>query len=404
MTTTNDGKRKRVYQQWQGNETFFCWGYLVGGPNWRASLGTAFLLLAPSGIFLGFVAPYVTREVHAIIMVFSVLLPVLCGIFLFLTACRDPGVIPRQEPDDEYLAGRKPRTQEVMVNGHRVVIRYNDTCHLYQPPRAHHCSVNDNCIERFDHHCPWVGTTIGKRNYRTFLLFIYTATVLCLYVIGVCLAQLFLKHRELVHDDEAKGGDGSGKWGKSFAEVIPAMVIMFYTFVFVWFVGGLSGFHCYLVATNQTTYENFRYNHDSRPNPFDLGILRNCAEVWCTRVPASQVDFRAYVDAPDHISGGHVSGDLEMNDVAPGDTNNYSGQYSMCEPPQNQAPSDVVPHDIDSYSVQVQVPDQADKAAQLQQHLADQEQLQIQQQNQSQGSYPPDLNPAAYQHMAGKPT
>jgi hypothetical protein len=54
------------------------------------------------------------------------------------------------------------RTKEVFVNGHKVVIRYNDTCHFYQPPRAHHCSVNDNCIERFDHHCPWVGTTIGK--------------------------------------------------------------------------------------------------------------------------------------------------------------------------------------------------------------------------------------------------
>lgn len=50
----------------------------------------------------------------------------------------------------------------MLVNTHRVVIRYNDTCHFYQPPRAHHCSVNDNCIERFDHHCPWVGTTIGK--------------------------------------------------------------------------------------------------------------------------------------------------------------------------------------------------------------------------------------------------
>ncbi len=42
----------------------------MAGPNWRAAIGTAFLLLAPAGIFLGFVAPYVTKKVHAIIMVF----------------------------------------------------------------------------------------------------------------------------------------------------------------------------------------------------------------------------------------------------------------------------------------------------------------------------------------------
>ncbi len=52
--------------------------------------------------------------------------------------------------------------KDLCVNGQRVTVRYNDTCHFYQPPRAHHCSVNDNCIERFDHHCPWVGTTIGR--------------------------------------------------------------------------------------------------------------------------------------------------------------------------------------------------------------------------------------------------
>ena len=63
-------KRLRVYQSWQGNEVFFCYGHLVAGPNWKASLGSAALLIGPTVIFLTFVAPYLMFHVHAIIMVF----------------------------------------------------------------------------------------------------------------------------------------------------------------------------------------------------------------------------------------------------------------------------------------------------------------------------------------------
>lgn len=101
----------------------------------------------------------------------------------------------------------------------------------------------------------------SQRNYRSFLLFIYTAAILCLYVIACCLTQLFVKHGQVVDDAQASGDGSSGAmlWLRTVGGVIPALVVAGYCFIFFWFVGGLSLFHAYLISTNQTTYENFRW-------------------------------------------------------------------------------------------------------------------------------------------------
>ncbi len=39
----------------------------------------------------------------------SCVFPCISILWLLMTACRDPGILPRQEADEEWLAGRKPR-------------------------------------------------------------------------------------------------------------------------------------------------------------------------------------------------------------------------------------------------------------------------------------------------------
>lgn len=103
-------------------------------------------------------------------------------ILIFATFERDPGIIPHaahplELEDVVELIGsaegnatqtpkvRFPRTKDVLINGRLVKIKYCDTCMIYCSPRCSHYSICDNCVERFDHHCPWVGQCIGKVPY-----------------------------------------------------------------------------------------------------------------------------------------------------------------------------------------------------------------------------------------------
>ncbi|CAI5965250.1 unnamed protein product [Closterium sp. NIES-65] len=92
------------------------------------------------------------------------------------------------------------------------------------------------------------------------------------------------------------GGETRTVW-QALGQAPMAAVLMAYTFLAVWFVGGLSAFHLYLMSTNQTTYENFRYRYDKKRNPNNRGIMRNVYEALCSPIPPSRNHFRA--DLPD---------------------------------------------------------------------------------------------------------
>ncbi|NWX22580.1 ZDHC9 Palmitoyltransferase, partial [Aegotheles bennettii] len=298
--------RKKVVRKWEklpGRNTFCCDGRIMMARQKGIFYLTLFLILGTCALFFAFECRYLAVQLSPAIPVFAAILFLFAMATLLRTSFSDPGVIPRALPDEAAFIemeieatngtvpqGQRPppRIKNFQINNQIVKLKYCYTCKIFRPPRASHCSICDNCVERFDHHCPWVGNCVGKRNYRYFYLFILSLSLLTIYIFTFNIVYVALSD-----------------WGGTVPMLFPScsqsltlltvleVLICFFT---LWSVVGLTGFHTFLVALNQTTNEDIKGSWTGKnrvQNPYSHGnIVKNCCEVLCGPLPPSVLDRR----------------------------------------------------------------------------------------------------------------
>ena len=136
-------------------------------------------------------------------------------------------------------------------------MKYCESCTLFRPRKSAHCNQCGNCIAGFDHHCTWLGTCVGRRNYREFLLFVFfimLCSVYCSAMSCLCLVLNYFNRSRWGN----QGGDMKVLPALFDVSGVISLLLIPYCLVTFWFTFVLFVFHLNLIRVNQSTNERLK--------------------------------------------------------------------------------------------------------------------------------------------------
>eukprot|EP00629_Pelagomonadales_sp_RCC1024_P015230 CAMPEP_0119278282 /NCGR_PEP_ID=MMETSP1329-20130426/18806_1 /TAXON_ID=114041 /ORGANISM="Genus nov. species nov., Strain RCC1024" /LENGTH=353 /DNA_ID=CAMNT_0007278789 /DNA_START=243 /DNA_END=1301 /DNA_ORIENTATION=- len=312
---------EELWKSFPGKNVFACWGRLMFGADVDQFALSNAMILVPIAIFvarpflLGAEGLVLKRAAYEL-KIGAALLGLIAIALLWRVATTDPGIIPRRswaaryDADAAARAGYAPMLPPGWRRFHDdetglpyyfheadgetawEIPRWCATCAVPRPPRSKHCATCDNCVDVFDHHCPWVGTCIGARNYRGFLLFLLATSVACAFLDGALLYEL-VEADERALDSRHAFGAALYEWAA--ARPVAAALAAYLSFLLL-SLAALLAYHLRLVAIGETTNERVKGAWDGKDKPHHLGCVGNYKMLCCGRVPDSQLpDLRQRV-------------------------------------------------------------------------------------------------------------
>jgi hypothetical protein len=189
-------------------------------------------------------------------------------ILYWIAGMIDPGIMKRNL--DCYGASQLP--VKVVHKGVYKTTKICQTCNIARPFRSTHCKDCDNCTLRFDHHCPWLGSCVGKRNYIFFYFYLMFLNFNNFFILSICSLGIYNK----IISSEIK-------IYLLLIKCLPSIFTTLYLLIIMFFTTGLFLHHTRFIFSNITTKEELKkLVHSKIGNPYDKGCCSNCAN-FCRR-------------------------------------------------------------------------------------------------------------------------
>ena len=213
------------------------------------------------------------------------LLFILSSFFLFKSGLIDSGILLRGSLNDIQMSNKNFRSMPTRIRQLGYIREYKicDTCYIVRPLRSTHCGICDNCINRFDHHCPWIGTCVGKRNYPYFFIFLCLLNIFQVITGILCILHIIYKAKDVF--DVYKNIYDKKYNAAVVGEVIMSLYLILYVILTMIFTTGLLIYHIRIVRNNMTTKEELKkYFLNPFANPYQRSTKNNFTSVLFPQV------------------------------------------------------------------------------------------------------------------------
>ena len=191
----------------------------------------------------------------------------------------DPGLLKRNDDNKAYYEV----PIKVVHKGTYKITRLCNTCGIAKPFRSHHCTDCDNCTLNFDHHCPWLGNCVARRNYIFFMFFLTFLNLNSAFIVIFSIILIVKTYLEKIEKNENNNNNSTNWIAETLSKCIPTIFVLLFIFITMLFSTGLFFYHLLLISKNVTTKEEIKkLVHSQIGNPYNKGCCKNWSE-FCKR-------------------------------------------------------------------------------------------------------------------------